>query len=113
MTRAIIAERLGIKPFFHHDRYWQVDADTLIKLIHEIEQLHKHGVMQAEGSEAVKEAAVGQRSVGTVTEGMEVTDIKTGQILNVEGYGFMFGRVNTGEIQCFNIGNVSELSCGE
>lgn len=44
MTRAIIAERLGIKPFFHHDRYWQVDADMLIKLIHEIEQLHKPDV---------------------------------------------------------------------
>jgi hypothetical protein len=36
-------------------------------------------------------------------KGVEVTNIKTGQILSVEGYGFMFGRINTGEIKCFNI----------
>lgn len=80
----------------------------------DIEQkLIKHGVMQAEASDSAAVAAVGKRSVGTVTEGLEVTDIKTGQILNVEGYGFMFARVHTGEIQCFNIGNVSELPRGE
>lgn len=83
-------------------------------LLHETPPTEINTVLcKPEASASADVAAVGQRSVGTVTEGMEVTDIKTGQILNVEGYGFMFGRVNTGEIQCFNIGNVSELSCGE
>lgn len=31
-------------------------------------------------------------------------EIKTGQLIVVEGYGFMFGRDNnTGEIKCFSI----------
>jgi len=39
---------------------------------------------------------------------LEVLNIKTGQLLSVEGCGFLFGKdLNSGEIRCFNIENVS------
>ena len=51
-----------------------VIEDSLI-IINEIEQSHKHIVMQAQWSDGAKGAAVGQRSVGTgVSGGLERCD---------------------------------------
>lgn len=75
------------------------------------QKLLQHGVMQAEGSDGAKGAAVGQRSVDTVAEGLTITNIKTGQLLNVEGHGFMFGTdKSTGEVKCFNISYLGKSS---
>jgi hypothetical protein len=90
------------------NRVWE----SFYELETEVKKLQQHGVMQAEGSDGVSGAAVGQRSGGTNAEGLEVTNIKTGQILSVEGYGFVFGRPDNGEPTCFSIGNESEAPSG-
>lgn len=77
----------------------------------ENKQLQQHSVMQAEVLASADGAAVGQRSVDTVAEAMAITNIKTGQLLNVEGNGFMFGTdKNTGEVKCFNISYLGKSS---
>lgn len=57
-----------------YNRDFQIAPDTVVADFreHQFKRLHKPVVMQAEGSDGVKEAAVGQRSGGT---GVSVDEI--------------------------------------
>lgn len=49
-----------------YNRDFQIAPEKVVECFreHQLERLHKPVVMQAEGSDGAKEAAVGQRSVG-------------------------------------------------
>lgn len=54
-----------------NDAMSQEEQEMIIRIAQSEQNSHKHSVMQAEGSEGAKGAAVGQRSVGTVAEGRD------------------------------------------
>lgn len=94
------------------------DAHRIVKTItslqSEVERLNQSEILWFERctkAESEVERLKGKYNrICEITPDMEeVLEIKTGQIVSVDGYGFMFGRVNTGEVKCFNIGEVKDI----
>ena len=93
-------------------RYLTNDQKMVIEhclvIINEIEQSHKHGVMQAEASGGAEGAAVGNSAAGQSGRAVKV---KTGTVIFCEGEQFIFGiNRKTGKAECFNLYGMSGIS---
>ena len=85
----------------------QIIIEEAMEYYTEQSNSHKHGVGGPVSDVRSEGEQLGNEALGKAGE-VEVLNIKTGQLLSVDGYVFMFGKdLNSGEIRCFNIENLS------
>jgi hypothetical protein len=111
MTTAAFIRKWLANPEKHYDEHCRNEMlDDLYSVIEQAQteqKLNVHGVGGPASAVSGGGELLATEAGGKAGE-VEVLNIKTGQLISVDGYGFMFGKdLNSGEIRCFNIENLS------